>query len=149
MKLWRLLLRNWTTFSRKNIWFSLHVNTDVSATFWFVLFCLFLSLFLKDRFIWTRRVSFVAIFVLIGRNGVKRKICSWMHCFVVCFIFAVAAAAASAVILLLIVVVFSFFVLLAGQGKQFEFCCSSLQTLSFLDALTDCYQHLKNRLSTL
>lgn len=39
------------------------------------------------------------------KTGPKGKICSWMHCFVVCFIFAVATAAASAVILLLIVVV--------------------------------------------
>ena len=29
------------------------------------------------------------------KTGPKGKICSWMHCFVVCFIFAVATAAAS------------------------------------------------------
>ena len=74
------------------------------------------------------------------KTGPKGKICSWMHCFVVCFIFAVATAAASAVVLLLIVVVCLFVclvLLLAGRGK--------LQTSSFLDALTDCYQHLKKR----
>ena len=71
------------------------------------------------------------------KTGPKGKICSWMHCFVVCFIFAVATAAASAVILLLIVFFVCLFLLLAGRGKQ--------QTSSFLDALTDCYQHLKNR----
>ena len=68
-----------------------------------------------------------------------------MHCFVVCFIFAVAAAA-FAITLLLIVVVYLYFLLLAGRGKGFKFFCASLQTSSFLDALTDCYQHLKNRL---
>lgn len=37
------------------------------------------------------------------KTGPKGKICSWMHCFVVCFIFAVATAAASAVVVCLCV----------------------------------------------
>lgn len=120
-------------------------------TFWFVLFCLFLSYFSKrPLYMDTKGIifrHFRANWQKTGPKGPKGKICSWVHCFVVCFIFAVATAAASAVILLLIVVVCLFvFLLLAGSWKRFKFCSASLQTSSFLDALTDYYQHLKNRL---
>lgn len=54
------------------------------------------------------------------KTGPKGKICSWMHCFVVCFVFAVATAAASAVILLLIVVVVCLFVFASSRPWPWE-----------------------------